>query len=152
MENVEIAHILTSYADLLEIQGAGLFRVFAYRNAARTIESLSRPVAQLLKEGKNLKELPGVGKNMAEHIEEIVKTGGLRALTALRKKFSATLNELLEIEGMGPKRTKLLYDKLGIASVKQLGQALDSGKLELLPGFGKKSVAKILIFPASIAP
>ncbi len=143
MENVEIAHILTGYADLLEIQGEGLFRVLAYRNAARTVESLSQPIAQLLKEGKDIKELPGIGKNMAEHIEEIVKTGALKALTALRKKFPATLNELLEIEGLGPKRTRLLYDKLGIASVKQLGQALDSGKLELLRGFGKKSVEKL---------
>ena len=143
MENVEIAHILTSYADLLEIQGEGLFRVLAYRNAARTVESLSQPVAQLLKEGKDLKELPGIGKSMAEHIEEIVKTGALKALTALRKKFPASLNELLEIEGLGPRRTKLLYDKLGIASVKQLGQALASGKVELLRGFGAKSVEKL---------
>jgi DNA polymerase (family 10) len=143
MENVEIAHILSSYADLLEIQGEGLFRVLAYRNAARTIESLSQPIAQLLKEGEDLKELPGIGKSMAEHIEEIVKTGTLRALTELRKKFPASLDELFQIEGLGPKRIKQLYEKVGISSVKELGQAIDAGKLTLLPGFGEKSVGKL---------
>ncbi len=145
MENVEIAHVLTQYADLLEIQGEDLFRVLAYRNAARTIESLSQPVAQLLEEGKNLKKLklPGIGKSMAEHITEIIKTGTLQALKQLRKKLPATLDELLEIEGLGPKRTKQLYEKLGISSIKKLEQGIDSGKVETLPGFGKKSVEKI---------
>jgi DNA polymerase (family X) len=145
MENVEIAHLLSKYADLIEIQGADLFRIQAYRNAARTIESLSQPVAQLLDEGKDLKKLklPGIGKSMAEHIEEIVKTGTLSALKELRKKLPASLDELLEIEGLGPKRTKQLYEKLGISSVKKLEQAIASGKLESLAGFGKKSIEKI---------
>ena len=145
MENVEIAHLLSKYADLLEIQGEGRFRVLAYRNAARTIESLSQPVAQLIAEGKDLKtlKLPGVGERMAEHIEEIIETGTLQALKVLRKEIPATLDELLEVEGLGPKRTKQLYLKLGISSIKQLEQAIASGKVESLPGFGKKSVEKI---------
>jgi DNA polymerase (family X) len=145
MENVEIAHLLGKYADLIEIQGVDLFRIQAYRNAARTIESLSQPITQLLDEGKDLKKLklPGIGKSMAEHIEEIVKTGTLQALNELRKKLPATLDELLEIEGLGPKRTKQLYDKLGISSLKKLEQAIASGKLESLAGFGKKSIEKI---------
>jgi DNA polymerase (family 10) len=145
MENVEIAHLLNQYADLLEIQGADLFRIRAYRNAARTIESLSQSVAQLLAEGKDLQKLklPGIGKGMTEHIEEIVKTGTLGALKELRKKLPATLDELLEVEGLGPKRTKLFYEKLGISSIGELEKALDSGKVEQLPGFGKKTVEKI---------
>ena len=145
MENVEIAHVLSKYADLLEIGGADLFRVLAYRNAARTIESLSQPVPQLLDKGKDLNKLklPGIGKSMAEHVEEIIKTGTLQGLKQLRKKLPATLDELLEIEGLGPKRTKQLYEQLGIRSVKKLEQAIESGKLEALPGFGKKSVGKI---------
>jgi DNA polymerase (family X) len=145
LENVEIAHVLSKYADLLEIEGADIFRVLAYRNAARTLESLSQPVAQLLDEGKDLKKLklPGIGKSMAEHVEEIIKTGTLQGLKQLRKKLPATLDELLEIEGLGPKRTKQLYEQLGIRSVKQLEQAIDSGKVESLSGFGKKSVGKI---------
>jgi DNA polymerase (family 10) len=143
MENVEIAHILTSYADLLEIQGEGLFRVLAYRNAARTIESLSQPIAQLLKRGEDIKELPGIGKSMAEHVEEIVKTGTLETLADLRKKFPASLDELFQIEGLGPKRIKQLYEKRGIASVKQLGEAIEAGKLTNLSGFGDKSIGKL---------
>jgi DNA polymerase (family X) len=145
MENVEIARILIKYADLLEIQGEDLFRVLAYRNAARTIESLSQPIAQLIESGTDLQKLklPGIGKSMSEHLEEIVKTGTLQALKQLRKNLPATLDELLEIEGLGPKRTRQLYEKLQISSIKQLEQALDSGKLESLRGFGQKSVEKI---------
>jgi len=145
MENVEIAHVLNQYADLLEIQGADLFRIQAYRNAARTIESLSQSVTQLLETGKDLKKLklPGIGKSMSEHIEEIVKSGTLTALKELRKKLPGKVDELLEIEGLGPKRTKLLYEKLGVSSIKKLEQAIDSGKLEALAGFGKKSIEKI---------
>jgi DNA polymerase (family 10) len=145
MENIEIAQVLNKYADLLEIQGKDLFRVLAYRNAARTIESLSQPVAQLLEEGKDLRKLklPGIGKSMAEHIGEIIETRTLRALNEIRKKLPATLDELLEIEGLGPKRTKQLYETLGISSIHQLEQALDSGKVEGLSGFGKKSADKI---------
>lgn len=145
MENIDIARILIQYADLLEIEGEDLFRVLAYRNAARTIESLSQPIIQLLEEGKDLKKLklPGIGKGMAEHVEEIIRTGTLAALKQLRKKLPVGLDELLEIEGLGPKRTKQLYEKLGIGSIKQLQHAIDSGKLEILPGFGKKSVEKI---------
>jgi DNA polymerase (family 10) len=143
MENVEIAHLLTKYADLLEIEGEGLFRVLAYRKAARTVESLSRPIAQLMAEGKDLEDLPGIGPNMARHIEEITKTGKLQALTTLRKKIPATIDELLEVEGLGPKRTKQLYDHLGICSIKELELALDSGKVASLRGFGEKSVEKM---------
>ena len=90
MENVEIAHVLSKYADLLEIEGEDLFRVLAYRNAARTIESLSQPVAQLLAEGKDLKKLklPGIGKSMAEHIEEIFKDRYAESIDADPKKTS----------------------------------------------------------------
>jgi DNA polymerase (family 10) len=145
MENVQIAHLLNQYADLLEIQGADLFRIRAYRNGARTIESLSQPIVQLLGEGQDLTKLklPGIGKGMAEHIEEIVKTGTLTALKELRKKLPGAVDELLEIEGLGPKRTKLLYEKLGVSSIKKLEQAIDAGKVETLAGFGKKSIEKI---------
>ncbi|HEY7165024.1 MAG TPA: DNA polymerase/3'-5' exonuclease PolX [Candidatus Binatia bacterium] len=145
MENVEIAHVLIKYADLMEIEGEDLFRIIAYRNAARTIESLSQPIAQLIASGEDLKKLklPGIGKSMAEHVEEIVKTGTLQALELIRKKLPGTLDELLEIEGLGPKRTKQLYEKLGISSIKQLEQAIESGKLDSLRGFGEKSIGKI---------
>ena len=87
MENLEIANILTHCADLLEIQGAEPFRIRAYRNAVRTIEGLSQPLKQIIEEGKDLSklELPGIGKGMAEHIAEIVKTGTLSASKPRRR-------------------------------------------------------------------
>ena len=121
MKNVEIAHLLNKYADLLEIQGADLFRIQAYRIAARTIESLSQSVTQLLEAGKDLRKLklPRIGKSMSEHIEEIVKTGTLTASNELRKKLPGKVDESLEVEGLGPKRTKQLYEKLGISSIEK---------------------------------
>jgi DNA polymerase (family X) len=109
------------------------------------LKVLSQPLVQLIKEGKDLTKLklPGIGKGMAEHIEEIVETSTLGALKELQKTIPATVNDLLDIEGLGPKQAKLLYDRLGIASIKQLEQAIDSGKVETLPGFGKKSVEKL---------
>jgi DNA polymerase (family 10) len=143
MENVEIAKVLNEYADLLDIQGENRFRIGSYRRAAQTIQSLSQPIAGLVERGEDLVQLPGIGKSMAEHIKEIIKTGTLKALQKLHKDFPASLGQLVQIEGLGPKRTKQLYDKLGITSIAQLRKALDSGKVEALPGFGKKSAAKI---------
>jgi DNA polymerase (family 10) len=80
---------------------------------------------------------------MAEHIAEIVRTGTLKALTGLRKEIPAAVSELMEIEGLGPKRTKQLHEQLGVNSTKELQQALDAGKLARLPGFGKKSIEKL---------
>ncbi len=143
MENVEIARVLNEYADLLELKVENRFRIGSYRRAAQTIQSLPQPVAQIIEQDKDLTELAGVGESMAEHIREIVQTGALKALNELRKEFPATLGELMEVEGLGPKRTKQLYDKLKISSIKELEQALDAGKLATLPGFGKKSVEKL---------
>jgi DNA polymerase (family 10) len=143
MENVEIARILNDYAELLEFKNENRFRVGSYRRAAQMIQSLSEPLAQMIAERKDLTELPGVGKSMAEHITEIVQTGGLKALTALRQEFPASMSELLQLEGLGPKRTKQLHTTLKIKSIKELALAIDAGKLDSLPGFGKKSIEKL---------
>lgn len=144
MENVEIAKLLNKYADLLEIQGADLFRIQAYRNAGRTIESLSQSISQLVQEGKDLKKLklPGIGKSMSEHLEEIAKTGSLGALNELRKKLPGSLDELLEIEGLGPKRTKLLYDKLGSTRSNSSGAPSNPTRLPACAGSVKKASRK----------
>ena len=75
MENIEIGRILNAYADLLDIRGDNPFRVRSYRQASQTLEGLSKPVAQLVEEGEDLTELPGIGSSMAEHIREILQTG-----------------------------------------------------------------------------
>jgi DNA polymerase (family 10) len=143
MENIEIAGILNQYADLLDIQGENQFRVRSYRQAARTIEGLSRPVTELLDDQKELRSLPGVGARMVEHLQEIVETGSLPGLRDVRKELPETMAELVHLEGLGPKRAKQLHDELGIASASDLRKALDSGDVEQLTGFGKKSAEKL---------
>jgi DNA polymerase (family 10) len=143
MENLEIARLLEEYADLLDLQGDNPFRVRAYRHAAQTVASLSQPVAQLIEAGEDLQKLPGIGSSLADHIKEIVTTGKLSPLEEMRRALPPTLTELLQLEHVGPKKARQLYEALGITSVAELAAALDAGKLEGLPGFGRKSVANL---------
>jgi DNA polymerase (family X) len=143
MENVEIARVLDEYADFLDIQEENPFRVRSYRKAAQTIEGLSRPVAQLIEEGEDLTKLPGIGSSMAEHIREILTTGTLAALADMRQELPETLAVLLQLEHLGPKRARRLYEELDITSIPELVEALDAGKVEALPGFGKKTTESL---------
>src|SRR3989304_8769205 len=110
IHNPEIAALLNQLADLLEIQGENPFRIRAYRNAARLINDLPQSVADMLDEGKDLTELPGIGEALAEKITIIVKTGKLPQLEKLEKSLPEALTQLLMIEGLGPKRVKILHD------------------------------------------
>jgi DNA polymerase/3'-5' exonuclease PolX len=143
MENVEIARVLNHYADLLDIEDENPFRVRSYRKAAQTVEGLSRPVAQLIEAGTDLTKLPGIGGSMAEHIQEILHTGTLAALADKRQEFPETQTALLQLEQLGPKRARRLYDELAITSRAELAEALDAGKIEALPGFGKKTAENL---------
>jgi DNA polymerase (family X) len=143
MENVEIARVLNEYADLLDIQGESPFRVRAYRNAAQTVAGLSQPVAQLIEAGEDLQQLPGIGSSMAEHLKEILDTGTLAGLEAVRRELPPTLTELMQLQHLGPKRARTLHDALGITSASELAAAIDAGKVQALPGFGKKSAATL---------
>jgi DNA polymerase (family X) len=135
MENVEIAHVLNEYADLLDIQGENPFRVRSYRNAAQTVAGLSQPVAQLIEAGEDWRKLPGIGSSMAGHLKEIFEE--------VRRALPPTLTELMQLHHLGPKRARQLYDTLGITSVSELAAAIDTGKVEALPGFGKKSAGNL---------
>ena len=143
MENVEIARLFNEYADLLEIRDENPFRVRSYRKAAQTVAGLSRPVAQLIAAGEDLTALPGIGSSMAAHLKEIVETGSLAALGQMVQEFPETLTELMRLETLGPKKARKLYKELGIASVSELAAAIDAGKVEALPGFGKKTAAHL---------
>src|SRR5262245_59726475 len=143
MENAEIAQIFDDYAALLEIQGESPFRVRAYHQAARTVESLSQPVAQLLQAQTDLTTLPGIGDRIAAHIREIVETGTLAAFQQTQKSVPRSLTALLELETLGPKKAKQLYDQLGVTSIAELQAALASGVVENLPGFGHKTIEKL---------
>ena len=144
VENPEIAALFNRFADLLEIEDANPFRVRAYRNAARTIAGYSRNIAQLVSEGRDLDELPGIGKDLAAKIRTIVQTGRLPQLERIEKRTPRALSDLMQLPGLGPKRVKLLYRELRIRSAEDLRRAARSGKLAELPGLGAKTISKIL--------
>ena len=143
IHNADIAAVFEEIADLLEIQGENPFRIRAYRNAARQMEAMGAPAADMVAGGEDLTELPGIGDDLAAKIEEIVKTGKCKALEKLRAKLPPTITTLLKLPGLGPKRVKVLYDKLDIKTIAQLRAAARAGKIHDLPGFGEKTEATI---------
>lgn len=145
MENIDIARIFEEVADLLEIQGANPFRVRAYRTAARTVETHGVPVASLLKkEERALEGLPGIGKDLAGKIREIIETGDLTLRKELIEEVPEGLVEMMRISGLGPKRAKQIYDELGIANLDDLEAAAREERLRELHGLGPTLEAKIL--------
>ncbi|MDE3225640.1 MAG: DNA polymerase/3'-5' exonuclease PolX [Nitrospirota bacterium] len=144
VHNADIAAKLDEIADLLEIEDANPFRIRAYRNAARTLRDLSREVTSLLAQGEDLTELPGIGKDLAGKIEDIVKTGTTPMLDEHRRAVPPTLVELLKIPGLGPKRVKTLSRTLGIRTLKDLHHAARTGRISALTGFGEKLERQIL--------
>ena len=142
MKNLKIAQILYQIADLLEIQEVE-FKPVAYRRAAQSIENLSEPIEEYAKEGK-LDDIPGVGKGIASKIEEILKTGSCQELKKLKKQVPIDVENLLQVEGVGPKTIKILYKKLHIKNLKDLEQAAQKGKISTLEHFGKKTEEQIL--------
>jgi DNA polymerase (family 10) len=144
LENLEIASVLTEYADLLEIKGSNPFRIRAYRNAVRTIADLTRPLAGMVEDDEDLTQLPGIGKEMAGHIRELVEKGTLGPLEDLGREVPRSLTDLVRLEGVGPKKAGTLWRDLGIRSVEELEEALLQDKVADLPGFGQKSVEKMV--------
>ena len=144
VHNADIAAIFEEIADLLEIDNANPFRIRAYRNAARSMLALGREARELVEQDEDLEELPGIGKDLAAKIIEIVQTGKCRALEKLRKQSAPGLPELLKIPGLGPKRVRALYHDLDIHSVEQLARAAHDHRLQELPGFGAKTEDHIL--------
>ncbi len=145
MNNIDVARQFTEIGDLLEIQGANTFRVRAYRNAARTIEELVEPISDIAKHGqKALAELPGIGKDIAEKILALVETNSIPQLETLRKEVPTGVVQMLRIQGLGPKKVKTLFDELGVTTLEELKVAAESGAVEDLKGFGKKTAQLIL--------
>jgi DNA polymerase (family 10) len=144
VRNAEIADIFDRMAALLEIQGANPFRVRAYRNAAQTVGDLPRSVGDMLAEEEDLSTLPGIGKDLASKIAEIVDTGQLTALAEVEKEVPAGLVDLTRLPGLGPKRVKILYEELGICDLTGLERAGRKGRIRELAGFGTKTEQRIL--------
>jgi DNA polymerase (family 10) len=143
IHNADIAAIFGEIADLLEIEGANVFRVRAYRNAARTLQELGKDAQTLVRRREDLTELPGIGDDLAGKIREIVETGRCAALDKLHQRLPPAIEELMKIPGLGPKRVKILYHELDIHTVEQLQRAVRDQRIRALPGFGEKTEARI---------
>ncbi len=138
-----VVQILEEIGVLLELKGENPFKIRAYHNAARVLEGQPEDLKTLLETGK-LEELKGIGAGISEKIHELVEKGKLKYYEDLRKSFPAGVLELLQIQGLGPKRVKVLYDKLGIKSIAQLEKACQENRLLKLEGFGEKTEENIL--------
>jgi len=143
MNNRELADTFTLIADLLEIKGEVIYVTLAYRKAAENLASLGRDVNEFWKEGK-LREIPGVGKAIADKIDELLRTGQLQFLEKLKLEIPAGLAEWLQVPGLGPKKVAMIWKQLGITSLAELASAAREGKLRGLPGMGDKSETQIL--------
>ncbi len=150
MNNRELAETFTLIANLLEIKGEVVYVTLAYRKAAESLLALPGDVNQYWKDGK-LREIPGVGKSIAEKIDELLKTGRLPFLQELEKEVPAGLAEWLQVPGLGPKKAALIWKELGITTLAELDAAAREGRLRTLPGLGEKSEALIVRGIASLA-
>lgn len=144
VHNADIANIFNEIADLLEIESANPFRIRAYRNAARTLQGMGQEVSAYLQREKALTDLPGIGKDLAAKITEILDSGRCQALEKLRRATPAGLTDLLHIPGLGPKRVHALYHELDVHTPEQLLRAARDGRVQTLPGFGSKTEQAII--------
>jgi len=144
MENRQLAAVLSDIADLLEIQQANPFRVRAYRRAAQVVADETRPIRERLEAGEDLKELPGVGKDIAALLAELVHSGRAEVLEELEREIPKGLLDLLRLPAVGPKRARKLWEELGITSREELLAAARQGKVAGVEGFGAKTQRKIL--------
>lgn len=143
VQNAEIAAMFDQAAELLEIEGENPFRVRAYRRAARVVEGLPQSVTSLLQAGRDLSELPGIGKDLAGKIADIVKTGRFALLEQLKTKLPGEVGAMAALPGLGPKRIKLLTGKLKVHTLDDLRRAIKSGRLHRIRGFGPGIAQKL---------
>jgi len=143
MNREEMAEILERIALLLELKGENPFKVRAYRQGAETVLAMEGDVVELAKNDE-LKGIKGIGDALRDKLGELAKTGSLGFYENLKKEFPETVFALFEIQGLGPKKIKAMYDALGVDSLEKLKAACEEGKVAALPGFGAKTQAKIL--------
>jgi DNA polymerase (family X) len=139
----QIAEVLGHIATMLELKSENIFKIRAYQNAARAMETFSGNIQQIVGEGK-VADIDGVGKGIAEKITEYVLTGNLAYYNILKAEFPAGIFEMFDISGMGPKKIQVVWQKLGITSVAELEAACKDGRVAGLKGLGEKTAANIL--------
>jgi DNA polymerase (family 10) len=144
MENRDVARILRETAQLLEIDGAIIGRYRSYEKVAELLYSIPDRIEDIAQDPKKLKELPGVGDSMAEHIREILDTGDYALRQKLLKKYPTSLLDLLQLQSLGPKKVAFLWSHFKVGTVEGVEKLAQEGKLRDLPGFGEKSEQNIL--------
>jgi DNA polymerase (family X) len=150
VRNSEIAAAFDELAALYELDGVVVYRVLAYRNAAKAIRDSGVSVAELARQGR-VEELAGVGKTIAEKIDALLETGSIPTTLKLKAKIPEGLIEITQLPGLGPKRVRQLHQELGIESIDELRTAVEQGRLKDLPGFGAKAEENILASLAAAA-
>jgi DNA polymerase (family X) len=143
MDKHQVAAILDEMGTLLELQGENSFRCNAYHNGARALEQLEGSLADVIAAGK-LGEVKGIGETLQQKIITLVNTGRLEQYEELQKQVPHGLLEMIRIPSLGPKKAKVLFDKLGVDSLAKLKEACQAGKVAELKGFGAKTQQKIL--------
>ena len=142
--NADISRALEAIASLMELDEVEPFRVRAYRAAADEILAQPEPVAEWVAAGRDLTELQGVGKGIATKVLEIVQVGRAAYIERLEKETAPGLLDLLRVPGLGPKRVRVIRDRLGLSSPEAVRDAAEQGRLRGLPGFGEKTEANVL--------
>jgi len=143
MDKETVCEILENISRLLELKGENPFKIRAYTQAARALETLPEKLEVVAREGR-LQDIEGVGKAIAEKLATLIETGHLPYYDELRESFPPDILTLFELQGLGAKKIKILHDQLGIASITKLQRACADGSVAALPGFGEKTQANIL--------
>ena len=144
MDNKAIAGILYETADLLEIDGQDSFRIRSYRTAAQAIEALPHQIADIITEPKKLLEVPGIGKSMLGHLQQILGEGRLALHAELLEKYRPSMLELLKIQGLGPKTIALIWSAYQTCDLEGVEKLAREGKIRILPRMGEKHEQKLL--------
>ena len=145
MDNEEIARRFNRMASLMEVRGEDTFRVRSYRMAAEAIETWPTPMKEIVAQDgvAGLREIPGVGKAIASKIVELLDCGTFDAWEKITAETPATVLDLLELPGIGPKTAAMLHQKFKIASLDDLRKFAEGGGLEMVDGIGAKTAERI---------
>ncbi len=143
LTNDQIATIFENCADMLQIKGESVHRWMAYRRGAETIRETPRELSAVAAEGA-LTDLPGIGKTLAEKIEEMLETGKLTFYERLKEEVPVGVLDMMHINGVGPKKAALFWKELDLTTLEELEAAAQAGELQKLSGMGKKSEQKII--------
>lgn len=143
LSNADLARVFHEIGDILEVKGELVFKTVAYHRAADAIAKCPADVARAYREGRP-PAIPGVGKAIRDKLDELARTGRLAYHERLRSEFPATLVELLEVPGVGPRTVKLVYESLGVESIEDLRRAAEAGMLRSVKGMSAKTEASIL--------